>query len=150
MTCGSPPTHSYTLECNYNTGRTVNPIAAPVGSHPCLEHDPSWHPAPVPPKCDLFVYICTSIHKIIMTENRYTEEMYEDVGRGLALALADLTECNPLFVICNDGLCSSDMYSVPAYHDRNTVPWPTSAKPSQRTSRKTQPKGSYGIICVLP
>ncbi|CAH1772928.1 unnamed protein product [Owenia fusiformis] len=64
--------HSYTLECNYNTGRMVNSVPPAYGD------DGRATPPPVagfPPK--------------------YTIEHYEEVGRACAVAVLDMTETNP-------------------------------------------------------
>ncbi|XP_061175030.1 cytosolic carboxypeptidase-like protein 5 isoform X2 [Saccostrea echinata] len=64
--------HSYTLECNYNTGRMVNPVPPAQGD------DGKATPPPVagfPPK--------------------YTQAHYEEVGRALAIAAIDWNESNP-------------------------------------------------------
>ncbi|KAK3592089.1 hypothetical protein CHS0354_019346 [Potamilus streckersoni] len=64
--------HSYTLECNYNTGRMVNPVPPAHGD------DGRATPPPLagfPPK--------------------YTEVHFEDVGRALAIAALDMIDCNP-------------------------------------------------------
>lgn len=62
--------HSYTLECNYNTGRTVNCIAA--SPHGRATPPP---PAGFPPK--------------------YTPEILEGVGRAMAVAALDFYGINP-------------------------------------------------------
>ncbi|NWX24316.1 CBPC5 protein, partial [Aegotheles bennettii] len=64
--------HSYTLECNYNTGRAVNSI--PGACHDQGRASPP--PAPTLPA-------------------RYTVELFEQVGRALAVAALDMAECNP-------------------------------------------------------
>lgn len=65
-------THSYTLECNYNTGRMVNPVPPAQGD------DGKATPPPVagfPPK--------------------YTQAHFEEVGKALAIAAIDYNESNP-------------------------------------------------------
>ncbi|XP_030638396.1 cytosolic carboxypeptidase-like protein 5 [Chanos chanos] len=64
--------HSYTLECNYNTGRAVNSI--PPACHDNGRATPPPPPA-FPPK--------------------YTPEVFEQVGRAVAVAALDMEECNP-------------------------------------------------------
>nr|XP_022317122.1 cytosolic carboxypeptidase-like protein 5 isoform X7 [Crassostrea virginica] len=64
--------HSYTLECNYNTGRMVNPVPPAQGD------DGKATPPPVagfPPK--------------------YTQAHFEEVGKALAIAAIDWNESNP-------------------------------------------------------
>ncbi|OCT66232.1 cytosolic carboxypeptidase-like protein 5 isoform X2 [Xenopus laevis] len=64
--------HSYTLECNYNTGRCVNSI--PAACHDCGRASPPPPPA-FPPK--------------------YTTQVFEQIGRAVAIAALDMAECNP-------------------------------------------------------
>ncbi|KAM8810022.1 cytosolic carboxypeptidase-like protein 5 [Eudromia elegans] len=64
--------HSYTLECNYNTGRSVNSI-------PVACHDNGRASPPPPPAFP----------------SKYTVELFEQVGRALAVAALDMAECNP-------------------------------------------------------
>ncbi|NXQ88320.1 CBPC5 protein, partial [Nyctibius grandis] len=64
--------HSYTLECNYNTGRAVNSI-------PGACHDRGRASPPPPPACPA----------------RYTVELFEQVGRAVAVAALDMADCNP-------------------------------------------------------
>lgn len=63
---------SYTLECNYNTGRLVNSI--PPACHDNGRATPPPPPA-FPPK--------------------YTPQVYEQVGRAVAVAALDMEESNP-------------------------------------------------------
>ncbi|TRY64129.1 hypothetical protein TCAL_08225 [Tigriopus californicus] len=65
--------YSYTLECNFNTGRVVNPI--PSASRDAGRATPPPPLEATPPKYDPFIY--------------------EDVGKSLAISILDLTECNP-------------------------------------------------------
>lgn len=84
--------NSFTLECNFNTGRVVNgiPMASrdagratpPPPPHPLPQTHPSTGSTPnttlqdqVPPK--------------------YNPEIYEDAGKALATSILDLTESNP-------------------------------------------------------
>ncbi|XP_075770682.1 cytosolic carboxypeptidase-like protein 5 isoform X3 [Pelodiscus sinensis] len=64
--------HSYTLECNYNTGRSVNSV-------PAACHDSGRASPPPPPTFP----------------TKYTVELFEQVGRALAIAALDMAECNP-------------------------------------------------------
>ncbi|CAH2004531.1 unnamed protein product [Acanthoscelides obtectus] len=61
---------SYTLECNYNTGRLVN-VLPPTTKEPCGR----MHSINVPPK--------------------YTPHVFEEVGRSLGSSILDLTGHNP-------------------------------------------------------
>lgn len=63
---------SYTLECNFNTGRLVNGI--PMASRDCGRATPPLQ-FDHPPK--------------------YDPEVYEDSGKALAISILDLTESNP-------------------------------------------------------
>ncbi|CAJ0945857.1 unnamed protein product [Ranitomeya imitator] len=63
---------SYTLECNYNTGRCVNTI--PGACHDSGRATPPPPPA-FPPK--------------------FTTDIFEQVGRAVAVALLDIEDCNP-------------------------------------------------------
>uniref|UniRef100_A0A8C6SH06 Cytosolic carboxypeptidase-like protein 5 n=1 Tax=Neogobius melanostomus TaxID=47308 RepID=A0A8C6SH06_9GOBI len=64
--------HSYTLECNYNTGKSMNSIP-----HACHDNGRASPPPPpsFPPK--------------------YTPEIFEQVGRAVAISALDMAECNP-------------------------------------------------------
>ncbi|NXC46562.1 CBPC5 protein, partial [Penelope pileata] len=64
--------HSYTLECNYNTGRSVHSI-------PGACHDNGRASPPPPPAFP----------------SKYTVELFEQVGRAVAVAALDMAECNP-------------------------------------------------------
>ncbi|KAJ8727389.1 hypothetical protein PYW07_001508 [Mythimna separata] len=64
---------SYTLECNYNTGRLVNVLPPTVRDGPGAV--PLAPPAPPPPK--------------------YTPHIFEEVGRSLGASILDLTGQHP-------------------------------------------------------
>lgn len=64
--------HSYTLECNYNTGKTMNTI--PPACHDNGRATPP-PPSSFPPK--------------------YTPEIFEQVGRAVAISALDMAESNP-------------------------------------------------------
>ncbi|ESP05628.1 hypothetical protein LOTGIDRAFT_102525 [Lottia gigantea] len=75
--------HSYTLECNYNTGRMVNPVP------PAQNDDGRATPPPLagfPPK--------------------YTQAHYEEIGKALAIAALDMTDSNPWSRIGSSEHCS--------------------------------------------
>lgn len=63
----------YTLECNYNTGRVVNPVVNP--------EDP-----------------ITDVAGTIYSNGppKYTIDIYEDVGRAIAVSLLDCFHSNPI------------------------------------------------------
>ncbi|KAL3280285.1 hypothetical protein HHI36_017776 [Cryptolaemus montrouzieri] len=62
---------SYTLECNYNTGRIVNVLPPTI-----KERQQKGYALPVPPK--------------------YSPTVFEEVGRSLGASILDLTGNNPL------------------------------------------------------
>jgi hypothetical protein len=64
--------HCYTLEANYNSGRQVNSLAPATMDDGCATPPPL---AGYPP--------------------RFTVAVYEEVGRGLAIAALDMMDCNP-------------------------------------------------------
>ncbi|KAK7907149.1 hypothetical protein WMY93_015761 [Mugilogobius chulae] len=64
--------HSYTLECNYNTGKMMNSI-------PPACHDSGRASPPPPPSFP----------------PKYTPEIFEQVGRAVAISALDMAECNP-------------------------------------------------------
>ncbi|PFX32918.1 cytosolic carboxypeptidase-like protein 5 isoform X1 [Stylophora pistillata] len=64
--------HSYTLECNYNCGRTVNCLPPATCDNGCATPPPL---PGFPPK--------------------YTPEIYEEVGRAMAVAVLDMNNTNP-------------------------------------------------------
>ncbi|CAH0391215.1 unnamed protein product [Bemisia tabaci] len=78
---------SYTLECNYNTGRLVNTLPPPLRS---LEK--RHHNLLVPPK--------------------YTPQVFEEIGKALGASILDLTGSNP-----NSRLANSEYYSLNGVRD---------------------------------
>uniref|UniRef100_A0A8C9R8V1 Cytosolic carboxypeptidase-like protein 5 n=1 Tax=Scleropages formosus TaxID=113540 RepID=A0A8C9R8V1_SCLFO len=90
--------HSYTLECNYNTGRSVNTI--PPACHDNGRATPPPPPA-FPPK--------------------YTPEIFEQVGRAVAVAALDMAECNPWTrLILSEHSCLSNLRAWMLKHVRNS------------------------------
>ncbi|KRT84843.1 Peptidase [Oryctes borbonicus] len=63
---------SYTLECNYNTGRVVNVLPPTIKEY----HNKGVHTLPVPPK--------------------YNPHVFEEVGKAMGASILDLTAQNPL------------------------------------------------------
>ncbi|BES91621.1 cytosolic carboxypeptidase-like protein 5-like [Nesidiocoris tenuis] len=63
---------SYTLECNYNTGKRVNPLAPPLRE--CLDK------RPVP---------------VLLTPPKYTPQIFEEVGRAILSSVLDLIAAHP-------------------------------------------------------
>ncbi|XP_069742605.1 cytosolic carboxypeptidase-like protein 5 isoform X3 [Narcine bancroftii] len=89
--------HSYTLECNYNTGRYVNPV--PPACHDSGRATPPPAPA-FPPK--------------------YTIEVFEQIGRALAIAALDITDCNPWpRVVMSEYCCLTKLRAWMLKHVRN-------------------------------
>ncbi|XP_068135969.1 cytosolic carboxypeptidase-like protein 5 [Hyperolius riggenbachi] len=108
--------HSYTLECNYNTGRCVNPI--PVACHDNGRATPPPPPA-FPPK--------------------FTTDIFEQVGRAVAVAVLDLEECNPWpRLIMSEYNNLSNLKAWMLKHVRNTKI--TTNGGSKKKGTKTPPK----------
>jgi len=66
--------HSYTLECNYNSGRTINqltPLSVNNNQYGSLSSTPVY-------------------------SSRYAPEHYEEVGAGMAIAVLDMYNKNPM------------------------------------------------------
>ncbi|NXT24030.1 CBPC5 protein, partial [Syrrhaptes paradoxus] len=90
--------HSYTLECNYNTGRSVNSI-------PVACHDNGRASPPPPPAFP----------------SRYTVELFEQVGRALAVAALDMAECNPWpRIVLSEHSCLGNLRAWMLKHVRGT------------------------------
>ncbi|NXH19630.1 CBPC5 protein, partial [Bucco capensis] len=88
--------HSYTLECNYNTGRSVNSI-------PVACHDNGRASPPPPPAFP----------------SKYTVELFEQVGRALAVAALDMAECNPWpRIVLSEHSCLSNLRAWMLRHVR--------------------------------
>ncbi|XP_036405620.1 cytosolic carboxypeptidase-like protein 5 [Megalops cyprinoides] len=108
--------HSYTLECNYNTGRSVNTI--PPACHDNGRATPPPPPA-FPPK--------------------YTPEIFEQVGRAVAVAALDMAESNPWpRIVLSEHSCLSNLRAWMLKHVRNSKGTNTNMK---RSSSKPSPKG---------
>ncbi|OQS01635.1 cytosolic carboxypeptidase-like protein 5 isoform 2 [Achlya hypogyna] len=75
-----PNTYFYTLECNYNTGRKPGRVP-PTGTMPQRGGRPS---GPLSPEVPARSYA-----------PKYTPASWEDVGKGLMIALLDLYNINP-------------------------------------------------------
>ncbi|XP_071385968.1 cytosolic carboxypeptidase-like protein 5 [Centroberyx affinis] len=90
--------HSYTLECNYNTGRTMNTI-------PPACHDNGRATPPPPPSFP----------------PKYTPEIFEQVGRAVAIAALDMAECNPWpRLVLSEHSCLTNLRAWILKHVRNT------------------------------
>ncbi|XP_035279847.1 cytosolic carboxypeptidase-like protein 5 isoform X1 [Anguilla anguilla] len=108
--------HSYTLECNYNTGRCVNTI--PPACHDNGRATPPPPPA-FPPK--------------------YTPEIYEQVGRAVAVAALDLAESNPWpRLVLSEHSCLANVRASMLRHVRNSR---GSNGGSKKSSARAPPKG---------
>ncbi|XP_029452156.1 cytosolic carboxypeptidase-like protein 5 isoform X2 [Rhinatrema bivittatum] len=108
--------HSYTLECNYNTGRSVNTI-------PMACHDNGRASPPPPPTFP----------------SRYTTEVFEQVGRAVAIAALDMAECNPWpRIIMSEHSCLTNLRAWMLKHVRNTK---SITAGSKKRGTRTPPKG---------
>ncbi|XP_061481919.1 cytosolic carboxypeptidase-like protein 5 isoform X2 [Rhineura floridana] len=112
--------HSYTLECNYNTGRSVNTV-------PAACHD---NGRATPPPLPMF-------------PSKYTVELFEQVGRALAIAALDMAECNPWpRIVLSEHSCLSNLHAWMLKHVRGMR---GVAGYSRRKGTKTPPKGANGV-----
>ncbi|XP_072218490.1 cytosolic carboxypeptidase-like protein 5 isoform X2 [Leuresthes tenuis] len=90
--------HSYTLECNYNTGKTMNTI-------PPACHDSGRATPPPPPSFP----------------PKYTPEIFEQVGRAVAVSALDMAECNPWpRLVLSEHTCLTNLRAWILKHVRNT------------------------------
>ncbi|VDH95469.1 Hypothetical predicted protein [Mytilus galloprovincialis] len=81
--------HSYTLECNYNTGRMVNPVPPAHGDEGRATPPPM---AGFPKYTKQMVLLKSS--KPPMAP-KYTQAHFEEVGKALAVAALDYVDHNP-------------------------------------------------------
>ncbi|NXX10271.1 CBPC5 protein, partial [Podargus strigoides] len=113
--------HSYTLECNYNTGRSVNSI-------PVACHDNGRASPPPPPAFP----------------SKYTVELFEQVGRALAVAALDMAECNPWpRIVLSEHSCLSNLRAWMLRHVRGMKG--TGGGPQRRGGAGTPPRSSSGL-----
>ncbi|KAM4633561.1 cytosolic carboxypeptidase-like protein 5 isoform 2-T2 [Polymixia lowei] len=90
--------HSYTLECNYNTGRAMNTI-------PPACHDNGRATPPPPPSFP----------------PKYTPEIFEQVGRAVAISALDMVESNPWpRLVLSEHSCLTNLRAWILKHVRNT------------------------------
>ncbi|XP_056260732.1 cytosolic carboxypeptidase-like protein 5 isoform X2 [Seriola aureovittata] len=90
--------HSYTLECNYNTGKSMNTI-------PPACHDNGRATPPPPPSFP----------------PKYTPEIFEQVGRAVAVSALDMAECNPWpRLVLSEHSCLTNLRAWILKHVRNT------------------------------
>ncbi|XP_074065983.1 cytosolic carboxypeptidase-like protein 5 isoform X3 [Macrotis lagotis] len=117
--------HSYTLECNYNTGRSVNSI-------PAACHDNGRASPPPPPAF----------------RSRYTVELFEQVGRAVAIAALDMAECNPWpRIVLSEHSCLNNLRAWMLRHVRNSRGVGNSLNMgiNKRRGSRTPPKGPNGL-----
>ncbi|NXW81807.1 CBPC5 protein, partial [Alopecoenas beccarii] len=113
--------HSYTLECNYNTGRSVNSI-------PVACHDNGRASPPPPPSFP----------------SKYTVELFEQVGRALAVAALDMAECNPWpRIVLSEHSSLSNLRAWMLKHVRSTRG--AGGGPRRRGGARTPPRSSTGL-----
>ncbi|XP_075606274.1 cytosolic carboxypeptidase-like protein 5 isoform X1 [Balearica regulorum gibbericeps] len=113
--------HSYTLECNYNTGRSVNSI-------PVACHDNGRASPPPPPAFP----------------SKYTVELFEQVGRALAVAALDMAECNPWpRIVLSEHSCLSNLRAWMLKHVRGMKG--AGGGPRRRGGVRTPPRSSTGL-----
>ncbi|XP_036433060.1 cytosolic carboxypeptidase-like protein 5 [Colossoma macropomum] len=113
--------HSYTLECNYNTGRSVNTI--PPACHDNGRATPPPPPA-FPPK--------------------YTPEIYEQVGRAVAIAALDMAECNPWpRLVLSEHSNLVNLRACMLKHVRNSKGFSNNVR--RNTNKSSSPPKSLGL-----
>eukprot|EP00071_Canis_lupus_P026709 XP_022260266.1 cytosolic carboxypeptidase-like protein 5 isoform X7 [Canis lupus familiaris] len=117
--------HSYTLECNYNTGRSVNSI-------PAACHDNGRASPPPPPAFP----------------SRYTVELFEQVGRAMAIAALDMAECNPWpRIILSEHSSLTNLRAWMLKHVRSSrgLSSTVNVSVSKRRGSRTPPKSTNGL-----
>ncbi|XP_052042191.1 cytosolic carboxypeptidase-like protein 5 isoform X2 [Apodemus sylvaticus] len=117
--------HSYTLECNYNTGRSVNSI-------PAACHDNGRASPPPPPAFP----------------SRYTVELFEQVGRAMAIAALDMAECNPWpRIVLSEHNSLTNLRAWMLKHVRNSrgLTSAVTTGTSKKRGSRTPPKSNNGL-----
>ncbi|XP_073905455.1 cytosolic carboxypeptidase-like protein 5 isoform X5 [Castor canadensis] len=117
--------HSYTLECNYNTGRSVNSI-------PAACHDNGRASPPPPPAFP----------------SRYTVELFEQVGRAMAIAALDMAECNPWpRIVLSEHSSLTNLRAWMLKHVRNSRSLSSTVNVGVNKKRgsRTPPKSNNGL-----
>ncbi|XP_030030620.1 cytosolic carboxypeptidase-like protein 5 isoform X2 [Manduca sexta] len=85
---------SYTLECNYNTGRLVNVLPPPVREGGAAPAAPAAHAAPLPPKYTPHIF--EEVRHFRAKNLEIFEEIDpKKVGRSLGASILDLTGQHP-------------------------------------------------------
>ncbi|XP_075391635.1 cytosolic carboxypeptidase-like protein 5 isoform X1 [Tenrec ecaudatus] len=117
--------HSYTLECNYNTGRSVNSI-------PAACHDNGRASPPPPPAFP----------------SRYTVELFEQVGRAMAIAALDMAECNPwprIVLSEHNSLTNLRAWMLKRVRNSRGLSSTMNAGSNKKRGSRTPPKGNNGL-----
>ncbi|XP_028730330.1 cytosolic carboxypeptidase-like protein 5 isoform X1 [Peromyscus leucopus] len=117
--------HSYTLECNYNTGRSVNSI-------PAACHDNGRASPPPPPAFP----------------SRYTVELFEQVGRAMAIAALDMAECNPWpRIVLSEHNSLTNLRAWMLKHVRNSrgLTSTVNVGVNKKRGSRTPPKSNNGV-----
>lgn len=116
--------HSYTLECNYNTGKSMNSI-------PPACHDNGRASPPPPPSFP----------------PKYTPEIFEQVGRAVAVSALDMAECNPWpRLVLSEHSSLSNLRAWILKHVRNSKGLNSNAHPPARnhhSGTKASPPKSF-------
>ncbi|XP_041831149.1 cytosolic carboxypeptidase-like protein 5 isoform X2 [Melanotaenia boesemani] len=120
--------HSYTLECNYNTGKTMNTI--PPACHDNGRASPP-PPSSFPPK--------------------YTPEIFEQVGRAVAVSALDMAECNPWpRLVLSEYTCLTNLRAWILKHVRTTkslnAHCNASSKVHNNSSKASPPKSFNNFL----
>ncbi|CAH2105329.1 unnamed protein product [Euphydryas editha] len=110
---------SYTLECNYNTGRLVNVLPPAARDAPAHHHAHPPATAPAPPK--------------------YTPHIFQEVGRSLGASILDLTGQHPNSRIpCSEHRNLAAVRDWLRAHTRTMRPQLTSSRLRPKTSSPTR------------
>ncbi|XP_061668017.1 cytosolic carboxypeptidase-like protein 5 isoform X2 [Syngnathoides biaculeatus] len=109
--------HSYTLECNYNTGKSLNAV-------PAACHDNGRATPPLAPAFPL----------------KYTPEIFEQVGRAVAISALDMAECNPWpRLVLSEHSCLGNLRAWVLKHVRSTKVQNAHLGAKAQQHRKTSP-----------
>ncbi|XP_061900900.1 cytosolic carboxypeptidase-like protein 5 isoform X2 [Entelurus aequoreus] len=126
--------HSYTLECNYNTGKALTAI--PAACHDNGRATPPPTPT-FPPK--------------------YTPEIFEQVGRAVAISALDMAECNPWpRLVLSEHSCLGNLRAWVLRHVRSTnvqtANPPSQPAPKTNPNSKVSPPKTFnnGLSCSTP
>ncbi|XP_063912937.1 cytosolic carboxypeptidase-like protein 5 isoform X1 [Zophobas morio] len=118
-------TKSYTLECNYNTGRIVNVLPPTI-----KEQQNKVHTILVPPK--------------------FTPQIFEEVGKSLGASILDLTGQNPCTRIPNSEFHSisglKDWLRINCANEMEEPRGPSKVKLKNLAGLHNQGKTAHGLI----